>query len=170
MTPVSSSANGEVAENIEWREDLSCGPAKLNSIGTPAKCNQPYTGDPMRDLARCCRTDKCNVDFECSCPACTQFMSLDDDHEHYELVNQHSVHVGIVTFWPIFYGFIEEDSVLENLLSLLEDPQGMLSQYGVRSLSARDQFYGPDQGTYRGNLFVHFHYMLLRGLKLYFSD
>ena len=44
----------------------------------------------------------------------------------------------------------------------------MLSVHGLRSLSARDQFYMLDTSTYRGNLFVHLHYMLLRGLKTYY--
>ena len=46
----------------------------------------------------------------------------------------------------------------------------MMSEHGVRSLSARDQFYMLDSSTYRGNLFVHLHYMLLRGLKKYYME
>jgi len=45
----------------------------------------------------------------------------------------------------------------------------MMAEHGVRSLSAKDQFYQLDSKTYRGNLFVHLHYMLLRGLKNYYS-
>ena len=44
----------------------------------------------------------------------------------------------------------------------------MMSAHGVRSLSAKDQFYMLDTSTYRGNLFVHLHYLLLRGLKTYY--
>ena len=44
----------------------------------------------------------------------------------------------------------------------------MSSEHGVRSLSAKDQFYLLDSNTYRGNLFIHLHYLLLRGLKLYY--
>ena len=58
--------------------------------------------------------------------------------------------------------------MLENLFDLLEDEQRMMSAHGLRSLSARDQFYMLDTSTYRGNLFVHLHYMLLRGLKTYY--
>jgi len=97
-------------------------------------------------------------------------MSIDDDHQNYELVNQHSVHVGIVNFWPLFYGLIDDTEVLGNLFTLLEDPERMLSPHGVRSLSALDQFYMLDSSTYRGNLFVHLHYMLLRGLHTYYSE
>lgn len=159
---------GELVEHVEWRADMACGPQKLNPIGTPAQCNHPYSGDPLRDLSRCCRTDKCQLDIDCSCPLCTEFVSIDDDHERIKMVNQHSVHVGIVSFWPLFYGLVDNASVLDNLFGILEDEERMLSQHGVRSLSARDQFYKLDSDTYRGNLFVHFHYLLLRGLQKYY--
>lgn len=68
-------------------------------------------------------------------------MSIDDDHDNYHIVNQHSVHLGIVNFWPLFYGLVDDPSVLENLFSLLQDSRRMLSPHGVRSLSALDQFY-----------------------------
>ena len=113
---------GELAEKVEWREDLSCGQNKLNPIGTPAKCNQPYTGDLIRDMSRCCRTDKCQPDFDCNCPLCTEYVSVDDDHERIEMVNQHSVHLGIVNYFPLFYGIVDDARVLENLFDLLEDP------------------------------------------------
>ena len=119
-------------------------------------------------MSRCCRTDKCQPDLDCNCPLCTEYVSVDDDHERIEMVNQHSLHLGIVTFWPLFYGIVDDASVLENLFDLLEDPKRMMSEYGIRSLSAKDQFYLLDSNTYRGNLFVHLHYLLLRGLKLYY--
>ena len=97
-------------------------------------------------------------------------MSIDDDHSNYEMANQHSIHLGIVNYWPVFYGLVSDEEVLGNLLDLLEDPERMMSAHGVRSLSARDQFYMLDSATYRGNLFVHFHYMLLRGLKTYYME
>ena len=42
VAPVMSSKEssaGQLSENVEWRQDMGCGIAKLNSIGTPAKCN-----------------------------------------------------------------------------------------------------------------------------------
>lgn len=87
------------------------------------------------------------------------------------MLNQHSLHLGIVNFWPLFHGLVDDDDVIENLLDLLMDSDTMLSPYGVRSLSARDQFYLSDKdASYRGNLFVHLHYMLLRGLKIYYTE
>ena len=42
VVPVISSKEtsaGQLSENVEWRQDMGCGIAKLSSIGTPAKCN-----------------------------------------------------------------------------------------------------------------------------------
>ena len=68
------------------------------------------------------------------------------------------MHLGIVSFWPLFYGLVDDEAVLGKLFDLLEDESRMLSPFGVRSLSAKDQFYMLDSQTYRGNLFVHLHY------------
>ena len=54
------------------------------------------------------------------------------------MLNQHSLHLGIVNFWPLFHGLVDDDDVIENLLDLLMDTETILSPYGVRSLSARD--------------------------------
>lgn len=59
---------------------------------------------------------------------------------------------------------------MNNLFDLLEDSSRMLSAHGVRSLSAKDQFYQLDSNMYRGNIFVHLNYMLLRGLKTYYME
>ena len=75
-----------------------------------------------------------------------------------------------MTFWPLFYGLVDDEVALKNLFDLLEDSERMLSPHGIRSLSALDQFYMLDSNVYRGNLFVHLHYLLLRGLKIYYSE
>jgi len=73
------SASGEVSEPVEWRADLHCGKYELNSLGTAAKCNHPFTGDDYLDFARCCRTNRCEPDFICNCPMCTEFSSIDEE-------------------------------------------------------------------------------------------
>ena len=80
----------------------------------------------------------CQPDLECNCPMCWEYSSIDDDHANYPQSNQHSLHLGIVSFWPLFYGLVDDDEVLSNMLTLLEDESRMMSPYGVRSLSAKD--------------------------------
>jgi len=46
----------------------------------------------------------------------------------------------------------------------------MLSEYGIRSLSNKDQFFRFGSDYYRGNIFVWQNYLVLRGLRLYYFD
>lgn len=171
LEAIQSQLTGQLAELTEWRDDLSCGKFRLNSIGTAGKCNHPMTGtDIVRDQSRCCRTDKCQPDFECNCPMCTEYISVDEDYLNYPLYNQHSVHVGIVNFWPLFYGLIDSEDLVSDMLKIATDPQQMMSEFGMRSLSKNDQFYRNSPDYFRGNIFVHLNYMLLRGLKLYYIN
>lgn len=58
-TPIKSSKHSNIVEPIEWRDDRKCGEKYPNSLQTPAKCNQPYTGDKVNDEARCCMEGHC---------------------------------------------------------------------------------------------------------------
>lgn len=49
------SANGALAEPIEWRTDTACGASFESSLKLPSKCNHPYTNDEGRNHARCCK-------------------------------------------------------------------------------------------------------------------
>ena len=54
------------------------------------------------------------------------------------------------------------------MLEVLADESEMLSKHGARTLSAKDQFFQLDSNLYRGNIFIHLNYLLLRGLKKYY--
>jgi hypothetical protein len=54
------------------------------------------------------------------------------------MINQFSLHVGIVNFFPIMFGLIEEDDKIKSSLRVLSDPATMLSNSGIRSLSKKD--------------------------------
>ena len=72
---------------------------------------------------------------------CTQFVSVDEDPINYPLYNQHSVHVGFVNFWPLFYGLIDSEALVLDMLKIATDSSQMMSEFGLRSLSKKDQFY-----------------------------
>ena len=82
VEPVVSVSKKELSELVDWREDLGCGSGRLNPIGTPGKCTQPYSSDPIRNLARCCKTNMCSIDIDCNCPGCVEYTSIDDDHNN----------------------------------------------------------------------------------------
>lgn len=66
---------------------------------------------------------------------CSKSVSIE---ENGRLSNQYSMHTGIVSFWPLFYGLVGESDRIQALLDILGDEGLMLSQFGVRSLSASD--------------------------------
>ena len=53
-------------------------------------------------------------------------------------MNQHSVHLGIVNYFPIFFGLVDDELILKTLLEHLGDESRMMAEHGVRTLSARD--------------------------------
>ena len=69
--------NGQLSEPIEWRDDMKCGKQYPSTLKFPAKCNQPNTGSPANDNARCCKNSMCQVDPICNCPGCTSDIAID---------------------------------------------------------------------------------------------
>ena len=130
-----SEVTGQFSEPVEWRHDMGCGASKLNSLGTAATCSHPYVGDAERDTARCCKDNRCQEDLECSCATCERHTSIE---ESARVFNQYSVHVGIPSFLPLAYGLIEDTEEIQRAIQELTDEATMLSQHGLRSLSAKD--------------------------------
>lgn len=56
------------------------------------------------------------------------------------------------------------------MLDVLRDPEELWSKYGIRSLSKKDKFFGVGDNYWRGNIWLPINYLILRGLKLYYSD
>ena len=56
---------------------------------------------------------------------------------------------------------------MNDLLTMVETE--LVSGYGLRSLSPKDQFYHFESDYQRGNIFVWQNYLVLRGIKLYYS-
>jgi hypothetical protein len=54
------------------------------------------------------------------------------------LVNSFNVHLGIVNFYPVMFGLIEDKEKVKASLKVLSDPEIMLSKSGIRSLSKGD--------------------------------
>jgi hypothetical protein len=50
----------------------------------------------------------------------------------------HSLHVGIVNFFPFIFGNEKRPEVIDRLFNMLEDQTSMKSQFGIRSLSVKD--------------------------------
>ena len=85
------------------------------------------------------------------------------------MFNQYSLHLGIASFLPLAYGLIDDKDELERAIQELTDETTMLCKHGLRSLSAKDQFFQIDSNLYRGNVFIHLNYLVLRGLKKFYD-
>lgn len=89
-----------------------------------------------------------------------------DDYEE----SVHVCHKGYISIFPFLLGLLEPDSPrLGAVLDLIEDPDELWSDYGLRSLSKNNEFYGTGENYWRGPVWINMNYLavtrlLVRGL------
>ncbi len=83
------------AEPVDYRQDKRCGPGILNSLGTQATCSDPYSEK------NCCFGGTCTNKTNCECDGCVESEKLNIQSQ---LINQYSLHVGIVSLYPLMFG------------------------------------------------------------------
>lgn len=84
-----------------------------------------------------------------------------DDFEENSLV----CHKGYISLFPFFLGLIEPSSPkLAHVLNLLGDEEELWSDYGIRSLSKKDPFYGTGENYWRGPIWMNMNYMAVTQL------
>ncbi|KAJ1644488.1 Processing alpha glucosidase I [Coemansia asiatica] len=92
------------------------------------------------------------------------FDELEDDEDSaYEHV--FVCHRGYVSLMPMLLGLVPHDSdKLGHILDMIEDPDELWTDYGVRSLSKSDQYYGKDENYWRGPIWLNINYLVLSSL------
>ena len=84
-----------------------------------------------------------------------------DDYEE----NVHACHKGYVSIFPFMLGLLPPDSRrLEPILDLIEDPEELWSDYGIRSLSKKDGVYGTDENYWRSPIWINMNYLIIQQL------
>lgn len=84
-----------------------------------------------------------------------------DDFEESVLV----CHKGYISIFPFLLGLLPVDSPkLGPVLALLGNPDELWSDYGIRSLSKSDEFYGTDENYWRGPIWMNMNYLAVREL------
>jgi mannosyl-oligosaccharide glucosidase len=84
-----------------------------------------------------------------------------DDYEE----SVHVCHKGYVSIFPFMTGLLPADSPrLKPILDLISDPKELWSDYGIRSLSQTDEFYGTDENYWRGPIWINMNYLILKNL------
>ena len=84
-----------------------------------------------------------------------------DDYEE----SVHVCHKGYISIFPFLTGLLPPDSPrLEPILDLISDPDELWSDYGIRSLSQQDEFYGTDENYWRSPVWININYLAVKSL------
>jgi mannosyl-oligosaccharide glucosidase len=87
-----------------------------------------------------------------------------DDYEENKLV----CHKGYISLFPFLTGLMDPNSdKLGYILNLLGDENELWSDYGIRSLSKADEFYGTGENYWRGPIWINMNYLAI--VQLYVS-
>ncbi|OJD18004.1 hypothetical protein AJ78_01961 [Emergomyces pasteurianus Ep9510] len=86
--------------------------------------------------------------------------TIDEYEEHV-----HVCHKGYVSILPFMTGLIPTDSPrLGPILDLIKDPEELWSDFGIRSLSKKDEFYGTAENYWRSPIWININYLILKNL------
>ena len=84
-----------------------------------------------------------------------------DDYEENVLV----CHKGYISIFPFLVGLMDPKSdKLGHVLALLGDSEELWSEFGIRSLSKRDEFYGTGENYWRGPVWMNMNYLAVSQL------
>ncbi len=77
-------------------------------------------------------------------------------------------HSGYISLLPFALKLVPVDSPkIDAILNQLQDPNGVWSDYGIRSLSKSDAYYGKGENYWRGPIWMNINYLILDALKHY---
>ena len=84
-----------------------------------------------------------------------------DDYEE----SVHVCHKGYISIFPFMTGLLPPDSPrLGAVLDLIRDPEELWSDFGIRSLSKKDQFYETGENYWRSPIWMNMNYMIVKNL------
>ncbi|AMD21486.1 HER208Cp [Eremothecium sinecaudum] len=94
-------------------------------------------------------------------------LSIDDDNN----VRKFTCHEGYVTLMPFALKLIprENSERLRAMVDLMSDPERLYTQFGLLSLSKKDEFYETGEVYWRGPIWINMNYLCLDALKHYFG-
>ena len=84
-----------------------------------------------------------------------------DDYEE----STHVCHKGYISIFPFLTGLLPPDSPrLKDILDLISDPEELWSEYGIRSLSKRNEFYETDENYWRSPIWMNINFLAVKSL------
>nr|KMM71404.1 Gcs1-prov protein [Coccidioides posadasii RMSCC 3488] len=77
----------------------------------------------------------------------------------------HVCHKGYISLFPFLTRMLEPDSPrLAHILDLISDPEELWSEYGIRSLSKKDELYGTGENYWKSPIWININYLILKNL------
>lgn len=77
----------------------------------------------------------------------------------------HVCHKGYISIFPFLTGMVSPDSPrLKAILDLISDPEELWSDFGIRSLSKKDEFYGTAENYWRSPVWININYLVFKNL------
>jgi mannosyl-oligosaccharide glucosidase len=84
-----------------------------------------------------------------------------DDYEENSLV----CHKGYISIFPFMVGLLDPKSEkLGHILNLIGDENELWSDFGIRSLSKKNEFYGTGENYWRGPIWINMNYLIVSEL------
>lgn len=81
----------------------------------------------------------------------------------------HVCHKGYISIFPFLVGLVDKDSdKLGKVLDLIEDPEHLWSDYGLRSLSKSDEYFGTGENYWKGPVWININYLAIQRLQVRF--
>jgi mannosyl-oligosaccharide glucosidase len=88
--------------------------------------------------------------------------TIDDYEEHV-----HVCHKGYISLFPFITGLVAPDSPhLGAILDLIKDPEQLWTNFGIRSLSKKDEFYQTGENYWRSPIWMNINYLILKNLNV----
>lgn len=82
----------------------------------------------------------------------------------------HICHKGYISIIPFLTGMVGPNSPrLKATLDLIHDPKELWSDFGIRSLSKKDEFYGTDENYWRSPIWININYMVVKSLYVSYT-
>ncbi|AGO11017.1 AaceriAFR483Cp [[Ashbya] aceris (nom. inval.)] len=95
-------------------------------------------------------------------------LSIDDELD----IRKFVCHEGYVTLMPFALKLIspEDEHRIRRMVEVLSDPERLLSDFGIRSLSKMDEYYETGEVYWRGPIWVNINYLCIDALRYYFGE
>ncbi|KAJ1965824.1 Processing alpha glucosidase I [Dipsacomyces acuminosporus] len=141
-----------------------------NSLGPAGPDSNSGEGkdDRLKELLQALDSIHWNEDKKMYCDVTRRiredYDELEDEGED-PLETVHVCHRGYVSLFPMLLGLLPPDSdKLGHILDMIEDPEELWTDYGIRSLSKSDEFYGKGENYWRGPIWMNVNYLILSSL------